>query len=94
MRCTTRPDEVDVIDILAHVIPDEAQARQGLLDQRPRCLGPLAQLTVICLRVIPDQGPVDDGHPPDGLTDHGEGPWLVQLAGSRQPVRDVAHRGD
>jgi len=89
-----RPDEVDVVDLAAHPVPDEAQAGQRALDQPPLGRGPGGQHRIVGFRVMPDQRGVDDGDPPDRLADHRKRPWLVRCPDPGQPLDGIAHRGD
>src|SRR6266566_5890731 len=89
-----RADEVNVIDVMAHPVPHEAQPGEGLLDQPALCRSVASQYTVVCLRVIAQQRAVDDRDPPHRLTDHRVRTRPVPRTDPDKPPCRFTHRGD
>jgi len=89
-----RPDEIDVIDLVAHPVPDEAQSRQRSLDPLPLCRRLPGHHGVILVRVMAYQRGIDDRDPPHCLADHRERPRLVRCPDPGESVGRIAHRSD
>ena len=89
-----RVDEVNVIDFMAHPVPDEAQACQGPLGQLALCGSLACQHGVVGIWVMAYQRGVDNGDPPHRLTDPRERSRPVRRPdpGSRSVVSLIAVR--
>ena len=61
---------------------------------RRRAAGSAGERGVVLVGVVPDEGRVDDRHPPDGLADHRERLRLVVRPDLAEPLRGVPHGGD
>lgn len=87
-------DEVRVVGVVAHPVPHEAQAGQRRLRRLALLFRKLREGSVVVVGVIPEEGGVNDGHPPDRLADHREG--LCPVAGPHlaEPFCRVLHGGE
>ena len=83
-----------MIDFLAHPVPDKAQSRQRPLDQTALRRSMPGHHGIVFVWMVPDQRGIDDGYPPDGLTDHRERPRLVRCPDPGKPFSRVTHRSD